>query len=181
MVTGETDVVVRAATLDDAGDIERIRIAGWRTAYAGIVPQPYLDSMRLDEDTIAARRFRMASNPPEVRTLISYGGESPVGFVVYGPDRDVPSAGEIYALYVDPDAWSRGHGRALLGQAVRDLAADGYPEAGLWVLEGNAHARAFYERFGLSPTGQGQRFEVGDVGVPEVRYAMRLEGFNGGG
>lgn len=182
MVTGETDdVVIRAATLDDAADIERIKIAGWRTAYRGIVPQPYLDSMRLDDDAIAARRFRMAQNPPEVRTLISYGDAGPVGFVVYGPDRDVPASGEIYAIYVDPDAWSRGHGRALLGRAVRDLAADGYPEAGLWVLEGNAHARAFYERFGLSPTGQSQRFEVGAVGVPEVRYAMRLEGYNGGG
>lgn len=182
MVTGETDdVVIRAATLDDAADIERIRIAGWRTAYAGIVPQAYLDSMRLDDDAIAARRFRMAQNPPEVRTLISYGGAGPAGFVVYGPDREVPTAGEIYAIYVDPDAWSRGHGRALLGRAIRDLVADGYPEAGLWVLEENTRARTFYERFGLFPTGQSQRFQVGAEDVPEMRYAMRLEGFNGGG
>ena len=181
MVTGEAgDVVIRAATLDDAGDLERIRVAGWRTAYAGVVPQSYLDSLRLDADAIAARRLRMAQNPPEVRSLISDGGAGPAGFVVYGPDRDVPAVGEVYALYVDPGAWSRGHGRALLGRAVRALAADGYAEAGLWVLAGNAHARAFYERFGLSPTGQSQEFEVGEVAVPELRYAMRLEGIDGG-
>jgi len=170
------DVAVRAATLDDAGDIERIRVAGWRVAYAGLVPQGYLDAMRLDDDAIAARRHRMHRNPPEVRSLVSEDDTGLAGFVVYGPDRDDRALGEIYALYVAPRAWSHGHGRALLDRAVRALADAGYPEAGLWVLEGNTRARAFYERFGLSATGQSQLYEIGDVGVPEVRYAIRLAG-----
>lgn len=182
MSTGTTgDVAIRAATPDDAGDIERIRVAGWRAAYPGLVPQAYLDAMRLDDDAIAARRRRMCRNPPEVRSLVSEGGAGTTGFVVYGPDREDHGLGEVYALYVDPSAWSHGAGRALLGRALRALACAGYPEAGLWVLDGNARARAFYERFGMSATGQRHLFEIGDVGVPEVRYAIRLEGSDQGG
>lgn len=113
------------------------------------------------------------------------------GFVVYGPDREgdhtsagaAPRAGEVYALYVDPGTWSRGHGRALLDRAACDLAGDGYRRAGLWVLEGNAQARAFYERFGMSATGERQMFEVSGVRVPEVRYEMSIppEGSDRGG
>jgi len=177
MATEEAaDVAIRAATLDDAGEIERIRVAGWRAAYPGIVPRAYLDGMRLDDDAIAARRHRMLRNPPEVRSLVAEDDAGVTGFVVYGPDRDDRALGEVYALYVAPRAWSHGHGRALLGRAVRALAAAGYAEAGLWVLEGNARARAFYERFGLAATGQRQMFEIGDVEVPEVRYAIRLAG-----
>lgn len=177
----ERHVAIRAATLDDAGDIERIRVAGWRAAYPGLMPQSYLDAMRLDDEAIAARRRRMDQNPPDVRSLVSEDDAGVTGFVVYGPDRDGHqasgrTAGEVFALYVAPRAWSRGHGRALLARAVRALSTAGYPEAGLWVLEGNTRARAFYERFGLTPTGQTQLFEIGDVGVPEVRYAIRLAG-----
>lgn len=167
-------ITIRAATPDDAGTIERIRVAGWRVAYAGLVPQAYLDAMRLDDDAIAMRRRRMVANPPEIRSLLSEGPAGPAGFVVYGPDRADHTAGEVYALYVDPGTWSRGHGRALLARAVDALADDGYPVATLWVLAGNAHARTFYERFGMAPTGDEHLYQAGGVGVPELRYAIDL-------
>jgi ribosomal protein S18 acetylase RimI-like enzyme len=171
-------ITVRAATPDDAGDIERIRVAGWRVAYAGLVPRAYLDAMRLDDEAILLRRRRMTTGPADVRSLVSEGADGTAGFVVYGPDRAEHSAGrpagEVYALYVDPGAWSRGHGHALLDGAVRALAGDGYRLAGLWVLAGNAHARAFYERFGMAATGEEHLYHVGGVGVPELRYEMSL-------
>lgn len=188
------DIAIRAATLDDAGAIERVRVAGWRAAYPGLVPQTYLDAMRLDVRGIDKRRQQMNRNPPDVRSLVSLaagGGNAVVGFVVYGPDREGdhrstvagPRAGEVYALYVDPGAWSHGHGRALLDRATYDLVGDGYTRAGLWVLEGNARARAFYERFGMSATGERQMYEVSGVRVPEVRYEISIppEGSDRGG
>ena len=191
------DIAIRVATPDDAGAIERVRVAGWRAAYPGLVPQAYLDAMRLDSRGVAARRQQMNRNPPDVRSLVSLatgGADAVVGFVVYGPDREgdhvstgagyrTGRAGEVYALYVDPGAWSRGHGRALLDRAAYGLAGDGYARAGLWVLEGNARARSFYERFGMSATGERQMYEVSGVRVPEVRYEMSLrrEGSDRGG
>lgn len=46
----------------------------------------------------------------------------------------------------------------------------------LWVLEGNARARRFYERSGFRADGTEEPFEVDGVAVPEVRYAGRLGG-----
>lgn len=49
----------------------------------------------------------------------------------------------------------------------------------LWVLEDNAPARGFYERYGLAADGERSTFRVsGPGGVPvelvEVRYALRI-------
>lgn len=185
------EIVIRDATVDDAEAIERVRMAGWRATYQGLVPQSYLDGLRLDAEAIAARRRQMARNPPDVRSLVSLAAAADerdaavAGFVVYGPDRGADQAsdgvgdrpgrvGEVYAIYVHPDTQSRGHGRALLGRAARGLAGAGYTRAGLWVLEGNAQARAFYERFGMAATGERKWYEVGGTRVPEIRYEMSL-------
>ena len=37
-----------------------------------------------------------------------------VGFASTGPSRDEDELGELYAIYVEPDAWSTGAGRALM-------------------------------------------------------------------
>ena len=41
---------IRAAAPDDAGEVEQLRVAGWQTAYRGIVPDAFLDSMRVDAE-----------------------------------------------------------------------------------------------------------------------------------
>ncbi|MBK5250869.1 MAG: GNAT family N-acetyltransferase, partial [Actinomycetales bacterium] len=48
-----------------------------------------------------------------------------LGYVKPGPtrddDADGPGLGEIYALYVHPDRWSRGAGHALMSAAIERL------------------------------------------------------------
>lgn len=168
-------MAIRDATPADAPVIEHIKVAGWRAAYTGIVPQAYLDAMAPDDTAIANRRDQMARS--SIRFLIAEDDRAGVtGFVTFGPDRDGHSAGEVYAVYVAPTTWSRGHGHALLGGAGARLAEAGYPAAGLWVLADNAHARRFYERFGMRPTGEHKAFEVHGTAIPEVRYEMELPG-----
>ena len=58
-----------------------------------------------------------------------------------------PGAGELGALYVDPQAWGTGLGQALIIEAERRLA-ERHAVAGLWVLAGNVRARRFYEAGG---------------------------------
>ena len=64
------------------------------------------------------------------------GDAGVIGFASVGPSRDEHEVGELYAIYVDPDAWSTGAGRALIERAEERLRDD-YPEATLWVLEDN--------------------------------------------
>lgn len=95
------------------------------------------------------------------------------GYAGVGPERD-PSAsrttGELYALFVHPDAWRAGVGRALTDAAVDDLRAHGCDRVNLWVIEANARARAFYRRYGFVETTDRTYSSLGDL--PELRLFM---------
>lgn len=86
---------------------------------------------------------------------------------------DEPATGEIAVLYVRPDRWRRGIGRALLDAAAAELRDAGCDEAILWVFEANAAGRAFYEALGFRPDGGRQH--MGEVGPPEVRLRAPLD------
>ena len=62
------------------------------------------------------------------------------------PDGDARlDQAEVAGLYVDPDAWGRGIGGALLGALLERLRAGGFTTATLWVLATNFPAWRFYE------------------------------------
>ncbi|GAA5210465.1 GNAT family N-acetyltransferase [Streptomyces thinghirensis] len=172
-------VRVREMTLADCDRVSAIRVRGWQTAYRGLVPQPYLDRLDVSEDA-ARRRDLFARAPDHVVNLVAEdaGGEV-VGWACHGPYRDgeqLTADAELYALYVDAGRFGTGVGQALLGESVRRCTAAGHARMLLWVLEGNARARRFYERSGFRADGTEEPFEVDGVAVPEVRYAGRLGG-----
>jgi ribosomal protein S18 acetylase RimI-like enzyme len=164
-----TAVILRAAVLDDAVDVARIKIAGWRGAYAGIVPDAVLEAM--DDIRTAAFWSDLIVRPrPGTGLLVA---ERPardrepariLGFVHIAPmrpdnprDPPPPGRGEITALYVDPAAQRQGIGRRLLAAAFARLAEFDMPEARVWSLAENAGGNAFYERCG------GARSETGEI------------------
>lgn len=172
---------IRTAVAADADAIAAIRVAGWRTAYAGLIEDAVLAA--LDPVTEAARRRReWADRPPG--TVAEVAGEV-VGFVFSGVYRTAhdepgwpvaPAAGEIQALYVHPAAQGRGAGRLLLAHALARLAADGLDPVRLWVLAGNTRARVFYAAAGFTsegPLGVAKPYTPtgGTRGTLEVRYS----------
>jgi ribosomal protein S18 acetylase RimI-like enzyme len=171
-------IEVRAATRDDARAIARIRIAGWRAAYPGLVAPDVLDG--LDEDGDTARFTERIGTEPDVRLLVAGRDSTVEGFCTYGPDRDdaTPGLAEIYAIYVHPAAWDAGIGSALMREALADLAERGSHEVLVWALRGNARAADFYARHGFSRVEGGRPVDglVGPDGldVPEVCLAQRL-------
>ena len=73
-----------------------------------------------------------------------------------------------------PQHWSASAGRALLGQVLAHIRGSRYGSIGLWVLEGNARARRFYERAGFVATQERQTDERhGDAA--EMRYLLDLD------
>jgi GNAT superfamily N-acetyltransferase len=56
-------------------------------------------------------------------------------------------------LYVLPEWWSRGVGRALHDHVLEHLRAAGSTQCHLWALEHNDRARRFYERLGWHEDG----------------------------
>jgi len=162
---------VRAATPDDAAVIARIHVDAWRAAYRGQIPQPYLDSLSADERT---RTWAgTLARPGPGRVLVT---EMLTGFSFYGPSRDgEDGAAEIFAVYVRPDCWRRGAGRALCEEALHDARGRECAAVTLWVLKTNERARRFYERIGYVADGaERTNTRLTGFSLHEMRYRLKL-------
>jgi GNAT superfamily N-acetyltransferase len=131
-----------------------------------VFPPEDLDAMPVDGERW---RNRLDLPPPGWTTVVAEDEGVVVGFASVGPSRDEEGIGELYAIYVDPAAWSTGVGRALMEEAEARLVSE-YDAAFLWVLEENPRARSFYERAGWTPDGARKAEERFGVRAPEVRY-----------
>ena len=120
----------------DAQVLARLKIACWREAYPGILPQPILDGLDLGRSTA---EWRSALN--EGIAWIATEAGFPVGF---GHMRGA----EVTTLYVRAADHGRGVGREILHHLFDEIGCLGHRMAHLWVLEENPKARRFYERMG---------------------------------
>ena len=85
------------------------------------MPDDYLDQLKPED---RASRYTFGDVPSSgPRWIIATKDGSVIGFVSFGAsrDEDTPDQGEVYGLYVDPDYWHQGVGRALMDSAQRDL------------------------------------------------------------
>jgi GNAT superfamily N-acetyltransferase len=97
-----------------------------------------------------------------------------IGFVSVGAARDDDAEGELYAIYVHPEHWGTGTGRALMEAGEDELWRLGHQQVVLWVLDDNPRARRFYEIAGWSADGKAQEVEMFGFHLREVRYAKTL-------
>lgn len=167
-------VSVRAATASDKMAVARVHVRSWQVGYRGLIPEDFLGQMKA-EDRAAQYTFGDgdATSPLAV---VATQGEDIFGFAVLGPSRDAdsPNEGEIFALYVDPDSWGQGVGRALISSARTYLREMSFATAHLWVLEGNQRAIRFYESDGWSFEGLSREYVVWGVAVNEIRLRRSL-------
>ena len=173
-------LTIRPAVPNDAQEVARIRVLGWRFAYQGLVPQGYLDSLSIAEDTerMCGYLSQLPQNLPpnniasvqgpndgEKRSfMLAVRDDVVLGFCHFSAapnnadrvERATPGGemvGRLHSLYVGPDALGQGIGHTLMSQALSTFTAWGCERAHLWVLEGNSRASSFYERQGWQLTG----------------------------
>lgn len=164
--------IIRTADVADAAAIAEIHVASWRAAYRGIVPDAHLAALDVRERAVSWRD-RLAADDRRTRTLLAEEDGRVVGFLTAGPTRDddlAATTGEVYALYVAPDRWSRGVGRGLLAAGL-DTLSSGHDRVTLWVLGDNRPARGFYEAMGFMADGSAKTDVIGGAALTEVRYA----------
>jgi ribosomal protein S18 acetylase RimI-like enzyme len=170
------EMEIRRAGPADARAFAEISVRGWQTAYRGIMPDDFLDGLSVDARE-AAWRTRLETATDEAPAWIACRAGRAVGFLCGGPprDEDAPSfAAEVYALYVLPEAWRGGVGRALLEASQEHWRETGLATATLWVLEANERARRFYEALGWRTDGGRQEVDLGGFAPAEVRYRRSL-------
>ena len=168
---------IRRATRADSSAIGRVHVETWQSAYAGLLPDEMLANM--SDVRHAAMWLQTLSDPREGRGVFVADDEEAgvVGFGSCGPVRDTPEGldgteqrvGEVYLLYVEPDFQNQGVGRRLLDALFRQLRADGFDTAVLWMLADNP-TRFFYEGLGGALVGR-RTDRMSGTEVEEAAYA----------
>lgn len=145
---------LRPALPHDAEAIGALHVRAWQAAYRGLLPDDLLDGLSIPVWVERRRKALLSPWGPLVANHVWEGEAGVLGWASTGPTRDADldasRVGEVYAIYLEPVAVGRGHGRVLLEHALGGLVAQGFGEVVLWVLAENARARRFYERAGFA-------------------------------
>ncbi|MBI3440581.1 MAG: GNAT family N-acetyltransferase [Proteobacteria bacterium] len=138
---------IRKATIEHAKDVAHIHVKSWQQTYAGLIDQAYLDSLDVGA---RQKRWEESFEQSNQHLYIAFDNSQAVGFVCFGAGRDeaMKVQGEIYAIYLLQEAWSKGIGYALFKTAQDQLTAEGLRHLYLWVLDTNENAIRAYERWG---------------------------------
>lgn len=172
------DPAVRQPTPEDGPGMGRVHVETWQVAYRGHMPDEYLDGLSAEErgeqwgGAIAG-----GLQPRRMRLVTDADDGSVSGICMAGPANldDAPETlGEIYLIYVHPDHWDSGAGRALMIAGLDFLRSADFTDAVLWVLTTNARARRFYERGGWVCDEIERIDEILGLEVHETRYSITL-------
>jgi ribosomal protein S18 acetylase RimI-like enzyme len=166
---------IRAPEGADAAPLAHVQIESWRASFRGLVPDAYLGQALVEKDRVHDwERLLDGLDRTQSSVLVAERDGAVVGFAHVGPsddtDVDARTVGELYALHVLPGARGDGVGSALLEAASDRLRGRGFHQAVLWVLSGNAPARALYESQGWAADGATKLF----ADAPELRYRVEL-------
>jgi len=172
---------IERATADNARELAAVHIAAWQSAYRGIIPDDFLDSMPQQIEQ-RAEKFRQAIEEQQgfyyVPVVFSRNRKQNgkiIGKLVLWKSRDddKPAAGEVGGIYLLEEFWDRGYGRAMMDFSIKILTDMGHTEILLWVLEDNTRARQFYEKCGFAFDGTKKEIVIGKPLV-EIRYVLNM-------
>jgi GNAT superfamily N-acetyltransferase len=175
------EVSVRAAVPDDAGEIARIQVETWRTAYRDVLPESVLAGLSTIEAEPVWRAAITSPPSPRHRVLVAIEGRWQVGFAAFGPAEDLQADDPepqttvaIAPLLVEPRWGRRGHGSRLLAATVEHARSDGMTRAVAWVPEGDIPSREFYVSAGWAPDGLVRALDTGAGELREIRLHVSL-------
>jgi GNAT superfamily N-acetyltransferase len=179
------DAAVRPAQRSDSGEIARIQLATWRTAYEPILPADVLAGLT-EEATGEQWRHTIEHGPASV--FVATEGRWLVGFCAAGaapeeesadargnPPEDAETVALVSALLVEPRWGRRGHGGRLLATAARAMREAGATRGIAWVPQADDAALAFYRRAGWAPDGTVRVLDAGGRPLREVRLTGGLD------
>lgn len=155
---------IRRMLRKDEAEVGRLYAKSWQAGYKGLLPQDYLDGLgewRWDS--------KFTGLPG---CFVITHGDIIVGHSCAraAADEAMSGWGEVWTLYVLPEYWGKGFGKALLQNSVDWLMEQGYERVYLWALETNTRARRFYEKQGFRENGDTMRCEIGGTIVTDIRY-----------
>ena len=148
------DLKIRQAKISDACRIAEIHVDTWRAAYRGQMPGAVLEALDVKKRAILWAKLLADQKH---RIFVAEAMMNIVGFCDLMPSRDQDAdpemTAELVAIYVHPNHWRKGAGRALCRRALETARVDNFTAVTLWVLASNKPARDFYAAMGFSLDG----------------------------
>jgi len=167
---------IRKAAVEDAQSIASVQVDTWRTTYAGIVPEAFLNSLNAGE---RAEDWKEHLQAGDTLAFVAQGQSGIFGFICGGRLREAIGAydGELYAIYLRPEGQRRGVGRGLVRSLAEALRIEGFKSMAVWVLERNLSAVSFYLRLGGIQVAQ-KTIEIGGAELSDLALGWaNLESF----
>ena len=171
-----SSIVARPA--GDAEAIARVRVDSWRETYRGMIPQAYLDAMKLEQSRALWEKVLTAGSTA-VSVFVAERGAEIVGFgsgnMLVEPKHGFDA--ELSAVYVRREFQRAGIGRRLVAETAVALSQRerGASSLIVWVIAGNKGARAFLERIGAELVVE-QAFQWDGMDLVEAGYGWRTLG-----
>ncbi|WP_343177663.1 GNAT family N-acetyltransferase [Pseudomonas sp. 4810-S13] len=166
--------MIRDALPKDAKRIAQVHVSSWQHAYIDLMPADYLASLSA---TLPQREAYWARTieGKDADVLVAEVDGDVIGWLSLGLCRDEDASeaasGEVMAIYVLAEYWSKGIGAQLWQAGFKRLLDQGYKRITLWVLSGNERAIHFYKGLGGTEDHGSLRTLVrGGVTLDEVRY-----------
>lgn len=139
-------IKIRKAELTDTKGIAKVHVDSWKTTYANIVPDEYLNNL-----TYESREQIWINNIPYGGVYVAENNEGKiVGFSSGGKERSGKYNGfngELYAIYILKEYQGQGIGKALVKPIIDEIKGMGLNSMLVLVLKDNI-SRLFYEAHG---------------------------------
>jgi len=168
------DYVIRKNELKDQGQMARIKIDGWKTAYDKIIASKYLNSL-----DYTAQKERYISSFEEYKDLVLVAdrdGEI-LGYSCFSyVDKSGKYDAELVSLYIKKSEAGRGIGSNLLIETAKELYSNGKKNMIVWCLTDNLKGIEFYEGLGGVNIDQ-KRVKIDDNYYDEYGFYFDLEDY----
>ena len=169
------EVSLRDAIADDVETLARGVAEGFADyppfAPEGWTPPPEAEEAEHLHALLADERVRCLVAEAERTRIIGQVTVLPAAIAARPVDE--PGLAHLRNLFVDREFWGAGVARLLTAEAVDTARERGFTALRLFVAEGHARARRFYEREGWEPAGEPFFDPVPGLSLVEYRRAVR--------
>lgn len=141
--------MIRQANKLDGYNIAKLIIAGWQTAYKGLIDDSFLNNMSVD---ILTKNWEInIESQNEFNNIYVYEEDNKIlGIIRFGKPDDSSSKynAEIHVLYVEPSLKRNGIGSKLFAFAKSYFVNKNATDIIIWCLQSNLPSIKFYEKMG---------------------------------
>lgn len=138
-------LIIRPAKINDIEKIAELYLTNWRTTYAGILSQSFLDGLTAEK---MKAKWGKYITVPDQNVLAAYDDEVFVGFAASRPDDEISGCIYLESLHVSKQARGKGVGSKLTAEIAGMASENGYDRMSICIVKGNDNARNLYIKLG---------------------------------